>query len=230
MTITKHLQILRMNRNQDSVSPILLEILADIMRADLFNPFRLVGGTNLALRYNHRISTDIDLFTDYPYGSLPFNLFEDWMRHRYAYFEPTDTSSKVGMGKTYYVGKSKKDAIKIDLIYENEPFLFPEEENQSIRMATSLEIAVMKLDAIFYGGRKKDFWDLHYLVVDSEMNFADLIALHAKRFPYQHDRIKLLKSLQDFSKADDEPDPICNLGKSWDMIKLDMLDFCLELE
>lgn len=42
----------------------------------MFGCFRLVGGTNLALKFNHRISTDIDLFTDAEYGSLDFSLFE----------------------------------------------------------------------------------------------------------------------------------------------------------
>ena len=60
------------------VSPFLLTILSDIMSEQLFEPFRLVGGTNLAIRYNHRVSTDIDLFTDVPYGSLNFRQFEKW--------------------------------------------------------------------------------------------------------------------------------------------------------
>ena len=126
------------------VSPLLLEILSDIMKDSLFDPFRLVGGTNLALRTNHRISTDIDLFTDAPYGSLNFRLYERWFKERYNYFDPTDTSSKVGMGKTYYIGKDKDNAIKVDLIYESDPFLFPTESINAVRMATMLEIAVMK--------------------------------------------------------------------------------------
>lgn len=211
------------------VSPILSEILKEIIKDPLFAPFRLVGGTNLALRYNHRVSTDIDLFTDHTYGSLNFKLYEEWFKQRYPYFEPTDTSSKVGMGKTYYVGENKENAIKIDLIYENEPFIFSPEEKDEVRMATLTDIAVMKLDAIFYGGRKKDFWDMHYMLIDMDMNLSDLISLHAKRFPYQHKREEMISRLQDFTRADDDPDPICNLGKSWDMIKLDILDCTTEL-
>ena len=211
------------------VSPLLLEILSDIMKDSLFDPFRLVGGTNLALRTNHRISTDIDLFTDAPYGSLNFRLYERWFKERYNYCDPTDTSSKVGMGKTYYIGKDKDNAIKVDLIYESDPFLFPTESINAVRMATMLEIAVMKLDAIFYGGRKKDFWDLHFMLVDNEMDLSELLNLHAKRFPYQHDRDMLINNLHEFSRADEDPDPICNLGKSWDMIKLDIIDLVEEL-
>lgn len=210
------------------VSPLLLEILSDIMHESLFEPFRLVGGTNLAIRYNHRESTDIDLFTDVAYGSLNFK-FENWFRSRYPYFDPSDTSSKVGMGRTYYVGMDKDNAVKLDLIYEGEPFLFPTDEFQTFRLASLSEIGVMKLDAVFYGGRKKDFWDLHYMLIDRGMELGELIRLHEKRYPYQHDRKRLINYLQDFTRADDEPDPVCNLGKSWDMVKLDILDLVAEL-
>ena len=47
-----------------TVKPILRSTLERLMRIDEFRPFRLVGGTSLSLRYGHRISDDIDLFTD----------------------------------------------------------------------------------------------------------------------------------------------------------------------
>ena len=56
------------------------------------------------------------------------------------------------------------------------------------------------------------------------MKLSELIELHSQRFIYQHDRNELIKRLTDFSRADDEPDPICNLGKNWDIIKLDIID------
>lgn len=54
----------------ESVSTLLKESLYILMQEPLFSPFRLVGGTNLSLRYGHRLSVDIDLFTDTEYGSL----------------------------------------------------------------------------------------------------------------------------------------------------------------
>lgn len=90
----------------------MLEILEDIMAEPMFRSFRLVGGTNLALRFDHRISTDIDLFTDAEYGSLDFSVFEQWLKGMYPYFECTDTGGPVVMGRTYYVGKDKDNAVK----------------------------------------------------------------------------------------------------------------------
>lgn len=190
----------------------------------MFGCFRLVGGTNLALRFNHRISTDIDLFTDAEYGSLNFSIFETWLKSNFAYYDCTDNSGTVVMGRTYYIGNCKEMAIKLDLMYESDKFLFDVEMIDGVPFADIREIAVMKMDAIFYGGRKKDFWDLHYLLFERDMNICDLIDLHAKRFVYQHDRNELMDRLTDFSRADDEPDPICKLGKNWDIIKLDIID------
>jgi hypothetical protein len=43
------------------------------MQDELLNDFILVGGTSLALRYGHRDSEDIDLFTS---KSLPINIWQ----------------------------------------------------------------------------------------------------------------------------------------------------------
>lgn len=48
----------------NTVTSLLRETLDILMSEDLFSPFRLVGGTNLSLRLGHRMSDDIDLFTD----------------------------------------------------------------------------------------------------------------------------------------------------------------------
>lgn len=39
------------------------------MKCDVFNGFRLVGGTALSLQIGHRASIDIDLFSDLEYGT-----------------------------------------------------------------------------------------------------------------------------------------------------------------
>lgn len=49
----------------NTVTPTLKKILHLLMDEPIFNPFRLVGGTNLSLRLGHRKSVDIDLVQDY---------------------------------------------------------------------------------------------------------------------------------------------------------------------
>ena len=48
----------------NTVAPILKEVLQDCIDEPIFKPFRLVGGTALSLQLGHRMSVDIDLFTD----------------------------------------------------------------------------------------------------------------------------------------------------------------------
>lgn len=48
----------------ETVSPSTLELLKLLMRNTALQPFVLVGGTSLALQLGHRVSIDLDLFTD----------------------------------------------------------------------------------------------------------------------------------------------------------------------
>lgn len=213
-----------MSLHYESVKSELAEILKELMGDSLFSHFRLVGGTNLSLRFNHRISTDIDMFTDAPYGSLDFNKLETRLKERFQCYECTDKSGIVGFGRTYYIGHESDKIVKLDLMYENEPFLHGEENNDGIRMADLEEMAVMKIDAIFRSGRKKDYWDLHFLLFDRGLELKNLIELHKKRFEYTHNFDELIIQLTNFSIVDKEPDPICKIGKSWDSIKMDLIE------
>lgn len=47
----------------ESVSQELYDTMQELMREPLLKDFYLGGGTSLAIKYNYRISTDIDLFS-----------------------------------------------------------------------------------------------------------------------------------------------------------------------
>ncbi|MEJ0104693.1 MAG: nucleotidyl transferase AbiEii/AbiGii toxin family protein [Bacteroidota bacterium] len=50
----------------ETVTKETLALLKELMQLPWLDDFRLVGGTGLSLQYGHRISVDIDLFTDKP--------------------------------------------------------------------------------------------------------------------------------------------------------------------
>jgi hypothetical protein len=56
----------------DSVSPELLALLRDVMGNPDFDSFILGGGTSLSLRFGHRSSIDIDLFSTKPFDSKKY--------------------------------------------------------------------------------------------------------------------------------------------------------------
>lgn len=207
----------------NTVNEPLRNLLLILMREPLFNPFRLVGGTSLSLQIGHRQSIDIDLFTDAPYGSLNFEAFDDFLRKHYPYVSVP--IGPPGIGRSYMVGKQIGNAVKLDLYY-TEDFIEPFIEIQEVRFATQKEIIAMKLDVISRGGRKKDFWDIHYFLPN--YSFDELKDLYIRRYPY-HDAEELRIRLTEFNAVDNDFDPNCVLRKDWDLIKLDFLSYMDEL-
>jgi hypothetical protein len=205
----------------NTVNPLLLETLIKIMCAYEFEPFRLVGGTALSLQMGHRLSVDIDLFTDSEYGSVNFTAIDQFFKNNYPYVE-TNTISIIGIGKSYFIGSHKDNCIKIDLYYTDK-FIEPSLVIDAIRFATVNEIIAMKLDVILRGGRKKDFWDIHQIIANYRPD--EIFALHKKRYPFQHDKVALRKKFLDFEFANRDFDPNCLNGKHWELIKLDLADF-----
>jgi hypothetical protein len=112
-------------------------------------------------------------------------------------------------------------------LFYTDPFIDQEVIVDNIRMATVEEIIAMKLDVVARMGRKKDFWDIHELKYD--YSIAEMFALHEKRYPYTHDRALLINNFTDFSKADDDFEPDCLLGKHWELIKLDIIEYSANL-
>ena len=203
------------------VDDLLLKVLKDLMANQIFDSFRLVGGTALSLFRGHRESVDIDLFSDVEYGSIDFQEIDNFLKNNYSYFHNTDFQL-VGMGKSYFIGNHKNQSVKLDLYY-TEPFFDDVVLIDNIRMASIEEIIAMKVDVIQRMGRKKDFWDLHELM--ENYSFEKMISLHQKRYPYNHNPDLIKHNFTQFVEANDDFDPICLKGKFWEIIKLDMIDF-----
>ena len=204
----------------DTVSPTLKEILDQLMNQNVLDPFVLVGGTSLSLQLGHRISTDIDLFSDAEYGTLNFSEIEAMLYNSFAHVEPSSVEM-VSLGKHYFIGNSITELVKLDLYY-TDAFVFETIVNSSVRMADMRDVAAMKLETIVNGGRKKDFWDLHELM--NHYSIQDMIAFHERRYPYGHNRESIIQSLMSCSNADHDFDPICLKSKYWELIKLEIIE------
>lgn len=163
----------------------------------------------------------IDLFIDAEYRSLDFTIFENFLKSTFPFCHSGDQSSIVGFGRSYFVGDLAENYIKVDLMYAD-PFIRPIEMIDGVRMASTDDIVAMKMNVISRGGRKKDFWDIHYLL--DLYPLSQMLELHKELHPWEHEDVQLLTMMTDFSVADEMTDPKCLLGKDWDMIKLDIID------
>lgn len=204
----------------NTVKPILKEVLTILMHEKLFDPFRLAGGTSLSLQLGHRMSDDIDLFTDEPYDSLDFTAIDRFLRKKFKYVSDL-APGPVGMGVSYLVGHSKDKSIKLDLFY-TDTFIQPAFKIGPYRLATIEEIIAMKIDIVQRKARKKDFWDLDELL--DKYSIDKMIALHKQRYPHSHDEKLIRENFVDFERADEDFTPICLKGKHWELIKLDFVE------
>jgi predicted nucleotidyltransferase component of viral defense system len=205
----------------NTVTDLLKDSLLKLMQAEKLKDFRLVGGTALSLILGHRMSVDIDLFTDATYGSINFNSVENYLKNNFNYLDG-EFGGNPGMGKSYLIGQDSTDAVKIDIYYSMDPFFQTTHFEEQVRMATVEELIAMKVDTIQRGGRKKDFWDLHKLLEQYSIN--KMIALHRQRFEWTHNEPLIRKNFIDFSSADYDLDPICLKNKQWEFIKEDIED------
>ena len=191
------------------------------MKEEVFSEFRLVGGTSLSLQLGHRISVDIDLFTDAEYGSIDFNKIENYLNNNFPFVEYF-SDVPVAFGKSYQIGKNRNESVKLDVFYTDN-FIKDFISVDEIRLATIEEIVAMKLDVIQRGGRKKDFWDIHELI--GKFTFREMLFLHKQRYPYTHDEDLIIENFTNFSIADEDFEPICLRGKYWEFIKDDLIIF-----
>lgn len=204
----------------ETVNPLLKSILELLMKEEIFNTFRLVGGTALSLQLGHRESVDIDLFTEAEYGSIDFDTIEKYLEGQFSYIDTFDFGA-IGFGKSYFIGESADQSIKLDLYY-TDPFIRPVLKIDGIRLTEIDDIVAMKIDVVGRGGRKKDFWDLHELLAD--YSIGQMLQLHQERYTYTHNEKEILYNFMKFENADADFDPVCLRGKYWEIIKLDILD------
>jgi predicted nucleotidyltransferase component of viral defense system len=188
----------------ETVSNGLLILLQKLMKEERLASFALAGGTALALRFGHRTSIDLDIFTG----------------------EAFDAHAAAELLKTGYEMKEAETAqntvrgiiagIKIDLIAHRYPRLNPFEEIDGIRMFSCEDIAAMKLNAITNRGCKKDFWDYAELLTIYSRD--EMLSFFARK--YTNDSLwNVEKSLTYFDDAESDPDPRDLRGRSWEEIK-----------
>src|SRR6218665_3229171 len=123
-----------------TVSPDLKSALEIVMDSEMLQPFRLVGGTSLSLQLGHRISIDIDLFTESDYGSIDFEDIETFLKSKFPFI--VFSSELTSFGKSYFVGNSENNVVKLDIFY-SDPFIDDELLIDNIRLASLKDITAM---------------------------------------------------------------------------------------
>lgn len=138
---------------KETVETGTLDLIKQLMADDIFSDFNLVGGTALSLMIGHRMSIDIDLFTDKDFNS---EAISEYLIKQYK----AESVQIIKNGVFCFI-----QDIKIDVIAHQYPLVGPVEAVEGVRMISLQDIAAMKLNAIYDNGtRLKDFVDIYALL------------------------------------------------------------------
>lgn len=204
------------------VSDELYSVILKLMNEPLFEDFLLGGGTNLAIKYNHRLSIDIDLFSTTIVGTEKLNLICNYIEKKFG----TDNVliSKQNFNSEQFawlqVNLIKED-IKLDII-QNLKLLYEFELKNGIRLINDIDIGALKLLAASDRGNQKDFYDLYLLSKKNELEiYYDALQNRIIKFSKEQDKTifdiedgkpinrleKSLTPLGDFNNAGNKKKP-----------------------
>lgn len=171
----------------------------------------LAGGTALALQLGHRISLDLDFFS-----SRDLNLNEIK-----KVFESYPTAKELATSKNILTWSIND--VKIDVVNYTYPTLRPLIENSGIVLYSMEDIAAMKLEAIKGRGRKRDFYDLYFLL--KKFDLAKMLQFNKEKYN-RSNMFMVIKSMTFFEDANTDPDvmvPKDTEKVDWELVKKEII-------
>lgn len=183
----------------------ILGLLRKLMALPELQGFNLAGGTALALQIGHRVSVDLDFF-----GDADFDTAE-----MMSAIEEFAEVSIISQSRSILI--LNVNGVKMDVVRYKYPLLNPVLEAEGLRLLSPLDIGAMKLAAITNRGRKRDFFDLFFLLRQFAMR--QLVAAYNAKYA-DGSEFLVMKSIIFFDDAeqDDNPD-LLDPAITWTEVK-----------
>ena len=173
---------------KETVSDTTYALLKKIMSDDTFKDFFLVGGTAISLQIGHRISEDLDLFTQ---KDIDVDYCKHHLKDTYAFSTEFEKKNTL---------KGFIDKTLIDFISYDYPIIDNILIEDGIRILSLKDIIPMKLVAIIQSGeRMKDFVDIAYL--SSHYSLNDMISFYKQKYGNDNE-LSIYKALIYFDSID----------------------------
>jgi len=171
------------------------------------NDFYLVGGTCLSLRYGHRKSIDLDLFSVSPFENEVI----------------VEAISKVLPLKVRNINNPVGifgyiEDVKVDFVKQHRfPQIGVPILEDGIRMFSDKDIMAMKVNAILKRAQKKDFWDVAELL--QHYTIKEFIINYEEKYPDQMLLISIPQALTYFADDEESEDPISLKAQTWESVQ-----------
>jgi len=169
--------------------------------------FYLAGGSAAALHLGHRVSMDLDLFAQEP-------------------FVPGDLTYRLQAIDPLTIQQQKADTLvallggtQISFFQYPYALLEPAAVYRGVRIASLLDIALMKIIAISQRGRRRGFVDL-YAICQAHYPLQDILRRLPEKYPsLSYPTYHLLRALSYFADAEKDPPLQMLAGCSWREVK-----------
>lgn len=167
----------------------------------------LAGGTALALQIGHRISVDLDFFTQSEFDEKALSAKLSGIPK----FKQDGTARWTIWGK---IGQTK-----FSMFYYKYPLIDKTETFEGVQLASLSDIAAMKIHALEDRGTRRDFVDVFFLA--KKYSLEKMLEFYQKKYALLDDHLySILRSLDYFDDAEREsqmPNMLVNI--EWDEIK-----------
>lgn len=183
-----------------------LAVAARLRDSGVSTPFYLAGGTGLALQLGHRVSVDLNLFSEQ--GFRPQAL-RDRLRGapglKTVQMAPDSLDLQI-------------DELKVSFLRYPYPCLFPLQQFNALDVADVRDIACMKLDTVASRGSRRDFIDLYFLC--QHYSLSELLDLFATKYAaVSPNLVHMAKALTYFPDAETEPMPNMLVAVDWRQVR-----------
>lgn len=190
------------------------ELLIWIGKQAFAKHFYLAGGTALALQIGHRISVDLDFFseTEDVHARTRQTLIHGFSARHVQVIENVD-------GNLLFL----VDGLHVGFFSYGYRLLEPVETVENIHLASLLDIGLMKLDAVIGRGSRKDFYDLY--VINQQIPLPEMLRAGERKYPQVRDfPLMALEGLLQFDNADRDLQPEMLADLSWGNVRQFFVD------
>lgn len=191
-----------------TVEPATLDLLEQLLAIPEFKDFSLVGGTALALKYGHRRSVDLDLFSTKDFDKEV--ILQVLVKH-FPEVEYKNDQNPIGI--FCFINNIKVDMVKHHYFRQIDKL----DITDGIRMFSDKDIIAMKVFAILKRAKKKDFFDIAELL--KKYSMQEMVEFYKKKYPDHMVAISIPYAISYFADAemDENPDTLNN--QTWKNVK-----------
>ncbi len=167
-----------------------IDLLSDLR---FIRSFYLAGGTGCAVHIGHRISEDLDFFSQTEFSQ--FEIQNTLKAHGRFLVDYSDTRTLTG----------RFEQTKISFFHYEYPLLEETSDFLNLKISSLKDIGCMKIDAISSRGSRRDFVDLYYILKFFDVSLEEFFIFFQDKYGREnYNLVHIIKSLVYFKDADED--------------------------